>query len=179
MSSFADRQVLNSISKAYNTLLMALAVLAGVIVLMILLLIVVDVCIRTLGFTAFNFTLGLVEYGLLYFTMFSAPYLVRQKGHIYIQTLTSMMPNPLLQIAEKMIYLLSILATAIFGYISTVLLFEKILGDEIEIRGIDFPAWLPVLPLPLCYFLVAIEFARFLIGFDSMYQSNSQTREML
>jgi C4-dicarboxylate transporter DctQ subunit len=37
------------------------------------------------------------------------------------------------------------------------------------VRGIDMPYWSLFLPMPICFLLVALEFARYLIGIDSYY----------
>ena len=38
-------------------------------------------------------------------------------------------------------------------------------------RGEDFPLWTLLFPIPFSFALVAVEFCRFLFGFDDMYRS--------
>jgi C4-dicarboxylate transporter DctQ subunit len=162
-----------SILRTYDWLITALAVLAGAVVAIIFVLIVLDVAWRELAGGSFAFTLGVVEYGLLYFTLLAAPYLVRQKGHVFIEAMVVRFPRGLRRALEIIVYLLCIAATLVFAYFSLVLLMEKIQSGTLDIRGIDFPSWVIVAPLAPCYLLVALEFLRFLIGPDSMYESDS------
>ena len=39
------------------------------------------------------------------------------------------------------------------------------------------PLWTLLLPIPFCFFLVAIEFGRYLIGLDNMYGDRTDARE--
>jgi len=68
--------------RAQAFLINAFLVLAGVLVLAAIFLIIIDVCIRALGFKPPGYTVAVVEYVLLYFVLLSAPYLVRTKGHV-------------------------------------------------------------------------------------------------
>ena len=36
-------------------------------------------------------------------------------------------------------------------------------------RSFEIPIWILFLPMPICFFMCAIEFLRFLIGIDDMY----------
>ena len=54
-----------------------MAVLAGVVVFLIFAMIVIDVLMRITGFKPWTYISSTVEYGLLWFTMLAAPWLVR------------------------------------------------------------------------------------------------------
>ena len=81
-----------ALDKTLEQVATALAYFACVIVTCIFVMIVIDVSMRTLGFTPPGFTLSVVEYALLYFAMCCAPYLVRHKGHVTIEALVSVLP---------------------------------------------------------------------------------------
>ena len=158
---------------------MALAWLAGAMTLAIFLLVVVDVTAREVVGSSLNYTIGTVEYALLYFTMFAAPYLVRTHGHVYIEALITRLPDTLRRWLEKVVYVICAVSCVIFAAVSTMLLVEKIESGVIDIRGIDFPGWLIVLPLPVCYGLVALEFLRFLVSGRSMYRAGGPASDSL
>jgi TRAP-type C4-dicarboxylate transport system permease small subunit len=170
---------LRLLAAVYNALVLALAVAAGAIIAAMCLLIVVDVTIRSLGVRPPSFTIAVVEYSLLYITMFAAPYLVRHKNHVFIDALVSRLPVPLAAIIARIIYLIAIAAALVVAYFSGQLLFEAIASGLYEERGIDIPLWTLYLPMPLGFVLVAIEFARYLFGFDSMYRDYSATEGSL
>lgn len=168
---------MRTIASAYNFLIVALASLAGATIALVFILIVVDVMIRSLGVSPPAYTLAVVEYALLYITMFAAPYLVRQKGHVYIDALTSSFPTPLQRIVAKLVYLISIISALTFAYLSFMLFADAIASGIFEERGIDIPLWLLYVPMPVCFCLVAVEFTRFLVGIDTMYSDRTKTRE--
>lgn len=147
----------------------ALAYFACVIVACIFVNIVIDVSMRTLGFTPPSFTLSVVEYALLYFAMLSAPYLVRHKGHVTIEALVSVLPSAVQKFLAKLVYIACISVSLLFAYYSWELFLEAWISQEPDVRGIDMPYWTLFLPMPLCFSLVALEFARYLIGIDSYY----------
>ena len=73
--------MLSSLMKLQDRLVSALAVFAALTVLVMLYLTVGDVVSRTLGFGSWPSSLPVVEFALLYFAIFSAPYLVSRKAH--------------------------------------------------------------------------------------------------
>ena len=163
--------------KAYNTLINGLAMCAGGAISAAFVLIVVDVLMRLAGLSPPAFTITVVEYILLYFTMFSAPWLVRVKGHVFVDALTQLMPGRVQRVFAKIVYFLSICSTLTFSYISFQLLVEAIVTGNLDVRGVFMPAWILFAPMPLCFLLVAAEFLRYLIGIDDMYGSRSDVKE--
>ena len=65
------------------------------------LLIVSDVLIRTVGLKPWLYSSVLVEYGLLWFTMLAAPWLARNKAHVFIDAITQLLPAAAQQRAGK------------------------------------------------------------------------------
>lgn len=170
---------MKALVRAYDWLIMALAWLAGAMTLAIFVLVVVDVTAREVVGSSLNYTVGTVEYALLYFTMFAAPYLVRTHGHVYIEALITRLPEPVRRVQEKLVYVICAVSCAVFAVVSTMLLVEKIETGVIDIRGVDFPGWLIVAPMPVCYGLVTLEFLRFLFGADSMYRAGGPASNSL
>lgn len=148
---------------------MGLAIGGGLIVAAIFISIVVDVLMRISGLQPPPWTITYVEYGLLYFTMFCAPYLVRHKGHVLIEAFVSTLPMPVRRVLEKIVYFLCFGGAVVFSYESFLLLSETWASQRIDVRGVDIPFWILYLPMPISYALVAIEFARYLRGVDTLY----------
>ncbi len=168
---------MQGIFKAYNILINGLAMCAAGVISVAFVLIVVDVLMRLVGLSPPAFTITVVEYILLYFTMFSAPWLVRVKGHVFVDALTQLMPGRVQRVFAKIVYFLSICSTLTFSYISFGLLVEAIVTGNLDVRGVFMPAWILFAPMPLCFLLVAAEFLRYLIGIDDMYGSRSDVKE--
>jgi TRAP-type C4-dicarboxylate transport system permease small subunit len=165
------------VAAVYLQFLVLLKALAGVIIFAVFLLIVSDVLVRTAGFQTWQASSVLAEYGLLWFTMLAAPWLARQKAHVFIDAITQLLPAAIQSVLAKFVYLCCAFISLVVFYYSTRLLIDAIVENQIDIRAVDMPQWALIAPIPLCFLLVAIEFLRFLFGYDSMYGSRSDVKE--
>lgn len=132
-------------------------------------MITVDVSIRTFGYSPPLFTSSVVEYALLYLAMCSAPWLVRERGHVAIEALLSVTPDAVRRPLARVVYAVSAALCFLFTYLCGRLFVLYWLGGELDIRGIDIPYWLQFLPLPVCFALAGLEFCMFLAGIRSYY----------
>lgn len=158
---------------------MALAGLAGATIGLCFLLIVIDVGIRAVGRMPPAYTSAVVEYTLLYFTLLAAPYLVRQKGHVYVDALLSRLTGRTRWVAEKLAYCVCVVTSLAFSFIGFRLALAAIESGSIEERSIDVPSWVDYWAVGPVFLLVAIEFTRFLIGIDTMYRDRTKAMDSL
>lgn len=168
---------MDRIADIYLQFITLLKTLAGIVIFCIFLLIVVDVLVRTIGFTPWQASSVLVEYGLLWFTMLVAPWLARHKSHVFIDAITQLLPPAIQRIVAKFVYLSCTFFSLVVVYYSLRLLIASITEGQIDVRAVDMPLWSLLAPIPLCFLLVSIEFLRFLLGYDSMYGSRTDVRE--
>ena len=161
----------------YGHFLNVLRAISGIVVFAIFVLIVVDVFVRLVGLPPWLYSSILVEYGLLWFTMLAAPYLVRIKGHVYIDAVTQMLPPAAQRVFAKIAYVICIASSVVFAYYSWTLLVDAYVNNQIDTRAVDMPLWSLLFPIPFCFVLVALEFLRFLIGIDSMYGDRTDVRD--
>ena len=167
------------IKNAYNRLIFGLAVIGGVLLAVIFVGIICDVTIRTLGFNSLQWYSAVAEYSLFFCTMFGAPYLVRHKGHVVVESLRLAMPPKLRKIIEKIVYLACILLSLLFVYYGALETIEAIKTGEQDLRSVDMPKWLLMAPFPIGFSLVAVEFTRYLLGFDTYYSNKATSGESL
>ncbi|MEX2455485.1 MAG: TRAP transporter small permease subunit [Rhodospirillaceae bacterium] len=148
---------------------MALAWTACAIIPCLFTLIVIDVSMRTIGYTPPLFTSSIVEYALLYVAMFSAPFLVREKGHVAIEALLTILPRAVQRILALFVYFTCTVAALFFAYFAWGLM--SFAWDEglLDIRGIDLPLWTQYLPMCIGFFLVGLEFLMYLLGMRHYY----------
>jgi len=170
--------VLKLLWRLYNAILIGCVVLSGLLIAAGIAVVVVDVSRRALGFQPFNFTVAFVEYTLLYFVLLAAPYLVRVKGHVTAEVLFSQLPAAAQKVCEKVVYVLCIVVSLIFAYEGTLLFDEAIRYGYMDERSVDVPYWALYVLFPLCFSMIAIEFTRYLIGFDSMYARHENLESM-
>ena len=160
---------MEAFDKGLEKVVTALAYLASAIIPCIFTMIVIDVSIRTIGITPPLFTSSIVEYGLLYVAMFSAPWLVRQKGHVAIEALVSVLPPGVQLTLAKFMYLICGLSALLFSYFALELFIDAAQSGQLDVRGVDMPYWGQFLPMTIGFFLVSLEFLMFLLGLRHYY----------
>jgi len=164
------------IIRGYNYILSGMAVLAGVLIFTSFVMIIVDVTMRIVGFIPPAFTISVVEYILLWFTMLAAPWLVRIKGHVFIDAVTQFMPVAVKKIIAKIVYAICTVAASIYCVHAAGLVLTAWRENMIDVRSVDMPLWTLYFPMPICLLFVAIEFARYLVGIDDMYSQSIDER---
>ncbi len=162
--------------RGYNYILNGMAVLAGALIFMSFVMIIVDVTMRIVGFIPPAFTISVVEYILLWFTMLAAPWLVRIKGHVFIDAVTQFMPVAVKKIIAKIVYAICTVAASIYCVHAAGLVLTAWRENMIDVRSVDMPLWTLDFPMPICLLFVAIEFARYLVGIDDMYSQSIDER---
>ena len=168
---------MKALVKSYNFVIHGMAVLAGILIFLSFVMIVVDVTMRIVGLQPPLFTIAVVEYILLWFAMLAAPWLVRIKGHVFIDAVTQFLPRLIKTIVAKIVYSICIISSSIYCFHATGLLIDAWQRNMIDVRSIDMPQWILFGPMPFCFFFVATEFARYLIGIDDMYSQSLLERE--
>ena len=79
---------MGALTRLYDTVIVALPAIAGVMLVVSFVLIVYDVLLRNvLLISPPAFSVPSIEYGLLYITMFCGPWLVRTRGHVSVEAL--------------------------------------------------------------------------------------------
>ena len=160
---------MEAFDKGLEKVVTALAYLASAIIPCIFTMIVIDVSIRTIGITPPLFTSSIVEYGLLYVAMFSAPWLVREKGHVAIEALVSVLPPTVQTVLARFMYIICGLSALLFAYFALDLFIEAVESGQLDVRGVDMPYWAQFLPMTIGFFLVSLEFLMFLLGLRHYY----------
>lgn len=161
--------MLEAFDRTLERLVGALVWVACALVPCIFTMIVIDVSIRTIGYTPPLFTSSIVEYALLYIAMCSAPWLVRQKGHVAIEALVSALPGAVRERLAKVVYAVCCAIAMYFAWLSIELFLEAWRSGNLDVRGIDMPYWTQFLPMPFGYGLVSLEFLMFFLGLRHYY----------
>ena len=125
--------------------------------------IVVDVVLRNLGWQSSAHLFTFTEYALLMVPCFGAPWLVREKGHVFVEiVLNALRPaaRRRLLLAIGVVCIVVCLVLAWYGVQVSLRNFE--LGDK-DVRSFDAPRWALVACIPIGFFFMATEFARHLL----------------
>jgi TRAP-type C4-dicarboxylate transport system permease small subunit len=151
---------MRSIGSWYETLLKALAWVAGALLFVIFILIALNVTLRWLFNAPLSFAEATVEYAQIYFTVFAAPLLTRQKAHVAIDVVIRFLSPPVRVYVAKVACLLSAITMSWFAVVALQLAINAAVEGATDIRGITLPLWLSYAPLPIGFGLVAVEFIR-------------------
>ena len=151
------------LTRAYDNLIMALALLAGVMIASVFFFIVFDVTLRTTGFRPPEFVSAVSEYVLLYVTMLAAPWLVRERGHVRIASFLSFAPPHIRRLADQIVVLVCAALCLVAAYFAGGLGIDFWQRGALDIRSIAIPRWLLFLPLTIGFGLCALEFLRILV----------------
>jgi len=154
-----------------------LAVLAGLYLVAILFGIVFQASSRSFGFSGSSHIFTFSEYGLLYIVMAASPWLVRIKGHVYIELLTAALPAWLARPFSRGVALLCVVICGFLFYYSGVNTLRAYNFGDADMRSLDMPKWLLLGTMPICFGLMGLNFLRFVFGPDTLHTGEAGVHE--
>ena len=163
--------------RAYDAFIEGLAGVAGLLIAAMCGLIVWDVAARNFGLQPPASTVALTEYGLLYFTMAAAPWLVRRRGHIVVEIFYQRLPDSFRPWIDRGVLILCSVVCICVALLAGVLTVEAAQRGEIDMRSLDTPRWVLFAPLCLGFALMALEYLRLLWRGESAGVDSEQPRE--
>jgi C4-dicarboxylate transporter DctQ subunit len=157
-------------SRAYDAVLHGMALLAGILMVAMMAMIVADVGLRNLGYQSSAHFFTFTEYFLLLIPMLGAPWLVREKGHIYIELLTGALPPVRRRALMRGIVVLSLAVCLVLAWYGGAITVQNFMQNEKDVRSFDMPRWMLMLSMPLSFGMMALEFLRLLLRGESPYR---------
>lgn len=156
---------------AYDFLIHALAWIAGALLTGMFLAIVIDVVLRNLGWQSSAHLFTFTEYALLMTPCFGAPWLVREKGHVFVEILLNTLSGVRRQRALLVIGLVCILVCLTMAWFGFEVTIRNYTLNDKDVRSFDAPRWLLVICIPISFFFMATEFLRHLLRRDDFLGS--------
>ncbi len=150
------------VARAYDAVLYGMAILAGVLMAAMMTAITVDVLLRNLGFQSSAHLFTFTEYALLIVPCLGAPWLVREKGHVYVEILLMSFGRVARRRMSFLIGLTCVAVCAVLAWYGLAVALRNYNLRDIDVRSLDMPRWMIVQFIPLAFGMMAIEFARFL-----------------
>ena len=139
-----------------------MAYIAAFLMAAMMVVITLDVILRNLGYQSSAHFFTFTEYALLIVPCLGAPWLAREKGHIYVEILLLSLRPRLRSAMTVLIGLLCITVCLVIAWYGFDVALRDYLQNEKDVRSMDFPRWIVIGFIPLSFFMMAIEFARFL-----------------
>ncbi|MYM54288.1 TRAP transporter small permease [Thalassovita mangrovi] len=165
------------ISRLYTAFLYLMAFIAGAMLLWLMVSVVVSVLMRNLGLQPFAWLFTSSEYALLYMTMLGAPWLVREKGHVHIELVTSALPPAMQVVVSRLVAAGCVLVSLILAWKGLELVMTNIERHDYDVRAYYFPRWILTISFPISFTLMAVEFARFVFGEELMHSGEAGIHE--
>jgi TRAP-type C4-dicarboxylate transport system, small permease component len=157
-------ELMSLILRIYSRLVDMMAMLAGLALVWLMVSVVLSVAMRNLGLQPFAWLFTSAEYGVFYMTMLGAPWLVREKGHVHIELLTAALPKTIRNVVSRFIALLCVAVSLVLAWYGLELLLTNIARNDFDVRAYFYPRWLLTIMFPISFLVMAIEFARFVVG---------------
>jgi C4-dicarboxylate transporter DctQ subunit len=161
------------VSKIYDGLIYGLAWLAGLVLAAIFVIVLADAIMRDMLISPPSWSDPSKEYGLLYITMFCAPWLVRTRGHVLLELMRQRLSPGGALILERGVYIVCIAICLVLSWHAVSLFSGAWISGEEDHRGIEIPLTFLYAPPALAFPLMTIEFARYLFGKDSIYEGGA------
>lgn len=163
--------------RAYDALVTAMAVIAGVLLVWLMVSIIWSVAMRNLGLQPYAWLFVSGEYGLFYLTLLGAPWLVRERGHVHVELVTAMLPEPAQRAVSRAVAALCVAVCAVLAWYGVELVSQNIERAAFDVRAYFTPKWWLTVAFPLSFGLMAVEFARFVFGPRLMHSGEAGIHE--
>ena len=148
--------------KVYDAVLYGMAGVAAFLMAAMMVVITLDVILRNLGYQSSAHFFTFTEYALLIVPCLGAPWLAREKGHIYVEILLMSMSVRMRARFTMLIGLICIAVCLVIAWYGFDVALRDYLQNEKDVRSLDMPRWTLVVWIPLSFLMMAMEFARYL-----------------
>ena len=180
---------MSAIIRFYDALVIGLAVLVGAMMGVMPILILYDVFARELGgllgrilgttILPPSWAVPVNEYSLLYAALLAAPWVTRQRGHVFIELLINALPRRARRIHAVVVIILCAALCAGLAWLSAKLALRAWIEGTSEYRSFPMPSEWLFGPAALGLALCSIEFLLFLGRKRSYFESQGSDRPAL
>jgi TRAP-type C4-dicarboxylate transport system permease small subunit len=149
---------MDRLSNLYGKLLDALAAVAALLLLAMVLVVTGDIVLRNVANTGFVWANEVSEYALYLITVLTAPWLLRRGQHVRLDLVLTAVPKRVAFIMEAIGDMAGFVVCLAMIRYATLMTYDAWKIGSITIKNLVFPEWWLLLPLPVCFVLLAIEF---------------------
>lgn len=150
--------------KVIDRICEGLAVLAGIYLVAIMFGTVFQATVRTVGYSGSSHIFTFSEFGLYYIAMAASPWLVREKGHVFIELLTAAVPERVQPWISRAVSALCVVICLVLVWYTGLATEKAHRMGHVEMKSLDMPKELLLGAMPICFALMAAQFARFVFG---------------
>jgi len=164
---------MTKLSNAFGKLLNALAVAAALTLLAMVVMVTADILLRNLTRTGFAWSNEVSEYALYVITLLTAPWLLHRGQHVRIDLVLTLVPVRVAWIMEATSDAVGFAVCLVMMRYGFKMSIDSAMLDSTTVKNLVFPEWWLLWPLPVCFALLAAEFA---FRFDRLIHSEPGRR---
>ena len=156
------------LTRTYDRLMYGMAWCAGLLMAAMMFSICIDVLLRNLGFQSSAHLFTFTEYGLLIMPCLGAPWLVRERGHVYVEIVLMSLNGTNRRRLAWVIGAICVTVCAVLAWYGFEVAWTNFRRSDVDVRSMDMPRWMIVIFIPISFAMMAIEFARLLVRGESV-----------
>ena len=142
----------------FGILLEGFALLGCALLFAMMVMICADVGLRTFGVGSVPWSNEVSEYILYISTFIAAPWLLRWGKHVRLDLVLRALPTHLGWLMEWLVDLVGIAVCATLTVAGLRILLSSQANGNIVLKTLSFPEWWLMIPIPVTFFLLTIEF---------------------
>ena len=144
----------------YRATLQGFAGVAAILLGAMALLVTLDVVMRNVGLGTIAWVNEVSEYSLPVATLLIAPWLLHRNEHVRLDVLLVSLPRSASRVLEKACDVIGIAICAVFVWYSIRLILDSARINSMVVKTLAIPEWWQYALVPVCFSLLAVEFAR-------------------
>jgi C4-dicarboxylate transporter, DctQ subunit len=165
------------IKGGYDGFINLMAFIAALMLVWLMVAIVVSVFIRNIGFQPSAWFFLSTEYSIYFLTLLGTPWLIRIKGQVHIELLTSLLSSFWLQIVSRTVAVLATLICLVLAWKGLDLMMTNIERQDYDVRAFFVPKWILTVVFPISFTAMAIEFGKFIFGEEIIHSGEAGINE--
>ena len=150
--------------RLYDKFIDALAVVSGLMLIWLMVAVVMSVLLRNIGAQAPTWLFTSTEYSMFYLTLLGAPWLVREKGHVFVEVAIVHLPPAILNVFSRIVMLVCAGIAFVLAWKGLELAISNVQGGDFDVRTYFIPMWIFTITYPISFGLMGVEFSRFIFS---------------
>ncbi len=155
--------------RLYDRLVDSLAFVSGLMLVWLMVAVVVSVLIRNFGAQPPAWLFTSTEYSLFYLTLLGAPWLVREKGHVFVEVAINQLPPSVLNVLSRFVMLLCVVISLVLAWKGLELAISNFQDSDYDVRTYFIPMWIFTITYPISFALMGVEFTRFIFSKNTFH----------
>ncbi|WP_372987146.1 TRAP transporter small permease [Marinobacter sp.] len=157
--------------RLYDKLVDGLAFVSGLMLLWLMIAVVASVLIRNIGGQPPAWLFTSTEYSMFYLTLLGAPWLVRERGHVFVEVAIARLPSGAIDVLSRIVMFVCAGISFVLAWKGLELVISNVQDGDYDVRIYFIPMWIFTVTYPISFTLMGIEFTRFIFAKNTFHRS--------